>query len=81
MAIAVERDVSPKRGATIKLETRADVAEFYSALVGGQVKAWPRRSSSSCSPSSRSDGEGGGVSPSTMVTGQATGTILRRVAN
>jgi hypothetical protein len=25
--------------------------------------------------------EGGGVSPSTMVAGQATGTILRRVAN
>jgi hypothetical protein len=38
MAIAVERDVSPKRGATIKLATRADVAEFYSALVAGRVK-------------------------------------------
>ena len=38
MAIAVERDLGPKRGATIKLETRADVAEFYSALVAGNVK-------------------------------------------
>jgi len=38
MAIAVERDVSPKRGAIIKLETRADLAEFYSALVAGKVK-------------------------------------------
>jgi hypothetical protein len=38
MAIAVERDLSPKRGATIKLETRADLAEFYSALVAGKVQ-------------------------------------------
>jgi len=36
MAIAVLE--TPKRGATIKLETRADVAEFYSALVAGNVK-------------------------------------------
>jgi hypothetical protein len=38
MAIAVLDHKDPKRGATIKLETRADVAEFYSALVAGQVK-------------------------------------------
>jgi hypothetical protein len=36
MAIAVEKDL--KRGATIKLETRADLADFYSALVAGRVK-------------------------------------------
>ncbi|HYP38280.1 MAG TPA: hypothetical protein VEQ62_18235 [Stellaceae bacterium] len=38
MAITVEQDTSAKRGATIKLETRADLAEFYSALVAGNVK-------------------------------------------
>ena len=38
MAIAVMDDRDPKRGATIKLETRADVAAFYSALVAGNVK-------------------------------------------
>ena len=36
MAIAVES--TPKRGAMIKLETRADLAQFYSALVAGKVQ-------------------------------------------
>ena len=38
MAIAVDKDTGPKRGATIKLETRADLAVFYSALVAANVK-------------------------------------------
>jgi hypothetical protein len=38
MAIAVLDHRDPKRGATIKLETRADVAQFYSALVAGRVQ-------------------------------------------